>query len=336
MYLGYNFWIPLNEVFDEPKSFPSSCYNRLSHSFKAFYVCRSIFNYFKTMERTNILLLIMTFLGFNTYSQSLTEVTGIRFYEHHSSTINDDAPFGWGANGSQSGYDFVNNEYYHSFNLDNFANYLNGEEANIDMVEHNGPFGNGSDFGFTSGVSTIWGGDISGNGTTMWVTAPSTMNYTTVSDASELEEAYNAGAPSVAVNAVAENGVYIGKIRNSDLYVIMRCYDVNNVYVDTGLPQDAYFDFDYKYATVSSTSIQELNQVDLTVSPNPSTDQIRIDADVVIDQVRIYSLDGKLVLEEFILNENDPIDLSQLEAGIYSLVATTKENEIVSKKIVKK
>ena len=83
---------------------------------------------------------------------------------------------GQGASGVQSAYDFVNHTYYNSYDSATFDAYTNGEEANIDMAEHNGPYGNQGPFGFTSGVSSIWNGDIQGNGTTMWMMAPPGFN----------------------------------------------------------------------------------------------------------------------------------------------------------------
>lgn len=115
-----------------------------------------------------LLLLACVFALSKTWAQQVAEVTGLRFYEHHSTDMTGE-PFGNGADGSKSGYDFVKRQFQSSFNPANMDTYLNGEEQNLDMVEHNGPFGTqGASMylGFTAGVSTIWGGPIKGNSKT--------------------------------------------------------------------------------------------------------------------------------------------------------------------------
>ena len=140
---------------------------------------------------------ILSFFVFSTlvstfFSQSLIDSTGKRMYEHHSSAVTG-SNFGFGNNPGQSGYDFVNHDYYPS------NGYPTGGQSNIDMVEHNGPYGGGGNFGFTSGVSGIWSGSIVGNNTTLWVTAPSSFNYAAANDVCELRSVFNAGTPGKTI-----------------------------------------------------------------------------------------------------------------------------------------
>ena len=178
-------------------------------------------------------------------AQSLTEITGVRIYEHHSPTIAGST----GANGDQSGYDFVNHDYYASFY--NWAGYTNGEEANIDLVEHNGPTTLGGAFGFTSGVSTIWGGDIQGNGLTKFMVAPTTFDYYTITDVAEIANAFDSTLASINVEHVAENQIYLARIRNTSMYVAMNVHTINVQSSSTTWITDNYFDFDYKYGELS-------------------------------------------------------------------------------------
>jgi hypothetical protein len=202
-----------------------------------------------------LLGILLVHIGFYTIAQSLAEIKSLRFYEHHSSTINGGKPFGSGANGSQSGYDFVNHTFYNSFNAANFGPYLNGEESNIDMVEHNGYFVNESNFGFTSGVSSIWGGAIQGNNSSLWVVASGGFNYTSATTVNELKNEYDAGTPGNTINTVQTNSVYISKIRNTNLYVAVKCYNVTNIVGTPSGFQNIYFDFDYKYGTLSEGNL---------------------------------------------------------------------------------
>ena len=235
--------------------------------------------------------------------QALTETTNLRFWEHHSSDINGGANYGNAANGFQSGYDFVNHTFYSSFNTASTSGaYLNSEEVNIDMVEHNAFFGNGGDFGITSGTSSIWNGNIKGNNISLWVEAQGSFDYTTSYDVLDLKTEYNAGTPNNLINTIQENGVYISKIRGTDLFVAMKCYNVTNL---TSTPdgttvENVYFDFDYKYGTLQITNgITEVNKPKISIYPNPSNNLITVISDTKYENVTIHSLEGKIGLYWF-------------------------------------
>ncbi|NBG65090.1 T9SS type A sorting domain-containing protein [Acidiluteibacter ferrifornacis] len=262
-------------------------------------------------------------------AQNLLEKTNLTFYEHHSPAIAGSS----GANGSQSGYDFVNHTYFNSFNTANFGKYLNGEESNIDMVEHNGPYGNRSKFGFTSAVSSIWFGDIKGNGTSLWVKASNNFNYNTATTVLELETEYNAGTPSANIDTVLENGIYISKIRNSNLFVAIKCYNVTN---KTPGNNNIYFNFDYKYGSLS-VSIKELTKDQIAIFPNPSSDYISIVNNAISDvqSIAIYSLNGQALLHQTLKNKNERIAISNLPNSAYILVLVDKNGARYTKKWVK-
>jgi hypothetical protein len=275
------------------------------------------------MKKTLLLLCVCLPSYQLIHGQSLTTVTGLRLYEHHSSAMNNGAPFGSGANGSQSGYDFVNRDYYNSFDTATFGEYAGGEEANIDMVEHRGPFGapmgGSKKFGFTSGVSTIWNGDIKGNGTTKWMKAPASFNYASINNVSNISSVYNASAATTNIDSVEEGTVYLAKIRNTSLYVAMRCYNIHNVSSQGGVA-DAYFDFDYKYGTFAPTGITELGDNGaLILYPNPASSQLTIkNTSDAVFATRILSIYGQEI-QSFSLGKNSvkSIDISNLSSGVY-------------------
>ena len=62
--------------------------------------------------------------------------------------------------------------------------------------------------------------------------------------------------------------------------------------------------------------IQELDDVFVQVYPNPTTGKLKISCDKKIDQVSIFSLDGKL-MQQMLYNIEDQIDLSNLNSGVY-------------------
>lgn len=235
--------------------------------------------------RTFTTLLLSTITPFFCFAQKTTEKKSVRFYEHHSSDLNGGNPFGMGANGSQSGYDFVKHAYYNSFNPSNGGKWTATELANIDMVEHNGPYGGSSSpanpFGFTSATSSIWAGDIKGNDLTVFAEAPSTFKYEDASDVSYIKKAFPT-TTTKSIAAVVANKVYLAKIRNTDLYVAIKVTNVKNG-TSTMKPgvdvASVYFDFDYKYGTyVAGTGVASIdnNAGTFSITPNPSKGSFEI------------------------------------------------------------
>jgi endonuclease/exonuclease/phosphatase family metal-dependent hydrolase len=68
------------------------------------------------------------------------------------------------------------------------------------------------------------------------------------------------------------------------------------------------------------------------VYPNPAADVINIGGDQVFDQIRLYSQDGKLLLEEAL--STNRIDISNLKAGVY-ILTLSYQKQLIRKKIIK-
>lgn len=287
------------------------------------------------MKKLSLLLVSLILSSQVIRAQALSSVTGLRFYEHHSSTINGGADFGSGVNPSQSGYDFVKRAYYPS--LKPGGAYTAAELENIDMVEHNGYYGGTANFGFTSGVSTIWGGAIKGNSTTLWMEAPAGFNFTTITKVSDISSVFKVASATKAIAAVKESGIYLAQIRGTKLYVAMRCYNIKNA-TSSGGKQDVYFDFDYKYGTLSSTGITELKESQrLSVYPNPATNHLMIQNTSEMNlNAKLVSLYGQDVFS-FSLDKaaNKDLDMSNLSSGLYWLVCQSEDGSTVTEKIIK-
>ena len=288
--------------------------------------------------RRHLLVLSLLGSGLAAYAQPLSSVTGLKLYEHHSSTINGGAPFGSSANGSQSGYDFVNRVYYNSFNPQTFGAYAAGEEANIDMVEHNGGFGNGGPFGFTAGVSTIWGGDIKGNGKTKWMEAPASFNYTTANNVTAIKSVYDSTVAALSIATVTANKVYLARIRNSQLYVAMRVTEVKNA-TGTGGVQDVYFTFEYKYGIyVAPTGIDDPElKAGITLFPNPVRSLLTLSSKLNEPvSVTVVTLYGRQ-LQSLMLpaNTTRSIDIAALPAGHYFVTCKAAGGNSYTQQLIK-
>lgn len=275
--------------------------------------------------------------GLAMHAQSLTAVNNLRLYEHHSSTINNGAPFGSNANGSKSGYDFVNRAYFGSFNAATFGAYTNGEQANIDMVEHNSRFGNNGKFGITSGVSSIWNGDIKGNNTTVWMEAPASFNYNNANNVSQIVTAFNPATASKSIAEIKENTVYLARIRNTNLYVAMRAYNVHNVTGSAAI-QDVYFDFDYKYATYVPTGLEDKTLASaLTLSPNPATDHITLKNTTQQPlTAKMVSAYGQVIRTVSVSGNQDLVmDINSISSGIYFVICSFEDGRSYTHKFIK-
>jgi hypothetical protein len=79
--------------------------------------------------------------------------------------------------------------------------------------------------------------------------------------------------------------------------------------------------------------INELTKIDVKVYPNPTNDNFRIESVVEIENVSIYSLDGKL-MKTIPYSNGEKIDISNYNAGIY-LVKVASEGRFNTIRIVK-
>ncbi|MES2780792.1 MAG: T9SS type A sorting domain-containing protein [Bacteroidota bacterium] len=268
------------------------------------------------------------------HAQEVTEVKGLRLYEHHSSDMTS-MPFGNGADGSKSGYDFVNRRYFKSFNEANMGAYSNGEEQNIDMVEHEGMFGTSGMskiLGFTAGVSSIWSGQIKGNEQTKWhLVTNGLAAYDATSTKAALIALYNPAKAQFAVTEVKDNEVYVGRIRGSNLYVLVKCTGSKQPFSapDGSTMDNSYFNFDYKYTGSAPTGIAEAtNNISITVFPNPASEKLVIRS--VSDNfsgafVRIVDALGKEVYNASVAGNNVEVNTSALKQGLYYVVLTNSE-----------
>ncbi|RYE20221.1 MAG: T9SS type A sorting domain-containing protein [Sphingobacteriales bacterium] len=253
------------------------------------------------MHKFTFALLVLS-LPLISIAQPTAEIKNIRIYEHHSSSINQNLPYGYGANGSTSGYDFVNNVYYGSFNPTTMGSWTTEEQANIDMVEHNGCYND--PFGLTSATSSIWAGDIKGNDITVYAEAPAGFVYDSANDASYIKDAIPASTSKEIAEVVA-NKVYLAKIRNMELYVAIKVTNVKNISPNTSPgvdPDDVYFDFDYKYGYYFPTGVQNVakNEDAFSIYPNPAKGNFQVkdlpqQLNKNIATVRIVDMTGKTV-----------------------------------------
>jgi hypothetical protein len=74
----------------------------------------------------------------------------------------------------------------------------------------------------------------------------------------------------------------------------------------------------------------------IVMSPSPASGELRFTCDVQIDQVDIYTLDGKIVMSENLSSPQGLISVSTLSEGIYVVKAITAEGIWMSKVMVER
>lgn len=76
------------------------------------------------------------------------------------------------------------------------------------------------------------------------------------------------------------------------------------------------------------TGISELiNQNGIIIYPNPATETINIQSSEKINSIKIFSVEGKLVLEKALRKNNTTLNVSELSQGIYFMLCITEGGE---------
>ncbi|MCT4581980.1 MAG: T9SS type A sorting domain-containing protein [Flavobacteriales bacterium] len=117
----------------------------------------------------------------------------------------------------------------------------------------------------------------------------------------------------------------------------------------TGLAPDVYTAIVVDDAGCSATSIVTIeagnfvsvdevkeNDLDLNVYPNPTSNQLNIQANQLIKSVAIVNLSGQVLYSKNAMSESFSIDVNHLSSGIYFYQLETKDGEMITNRFVKK
>ncbi|MDR0207008.1 MAG: T9SS type A sorting domain-containing protein [Bacteroidales bacterium] len=77
------------------------------------------------------------------------------------------------------------------------------------------------------------------------------------------------------------------------------------------------------------------NNLQVKIFPNPASDSIIIECNIVIESVQIFNETGQVVLSKSVKEEKTVIDTSNLLSGIYLIVVKTDNNTHTGKLIIK-
>lgn len=109
-------------------------------------------------------------------------------------------------------------------------------------------------------------------------------------------------------------------------------YGIAGEWNDIALTNSIYYVIEYNN-TLGIRSNEQL--ASLQIFPNPTKEKIEVTSTIEIKKIEVRAVDGKIVREVNAVKKIEIIDLTGLTNGIYFVDVTTKDNSVITKKIVK-
>ena len=165
---------------------------------------------------------------------------------------------------------------------------------------------------FTSGsydYNLCIGGKIDGTPITPWLTT------------SPASGSINAGANVTETVTVNSNGMNVGDTKTAKLHCFSSDIENSEVVVPVSL-------------TITDVSVNEHNQIEVKVYPNPATNFVQVSSDQ-IQRVEIYNMMGQLVFEQNYNESHIVIPTSSIAPGTYAVKVTASNGTITKQVVVK-
>ena len=165
---------------------------------------------------------------------------------------------------------------------------------------------------FTSGsydFNLCLGGKIDGTPITPWLT-------TTPANGS-----INAGANVSETVSVNSNGMNVGDVKTAKIHCFSSDIENGEALVSVSL-------------TITDVSVNEHNQIEVSVYPNPATNFVQVSSDQ-IQRVEIYNMMGQLVFEQNYNDAQVTIPTNGMVPGTYAVVVSTRESRVTKQVIVR-
>jgi hypothetical protein len=86
--------------------------------------------------------------------------------------------------------------------------------------------------------------------------------------------------------------------------------------------------------TMSITSINEVNDNNVQVYPNPAKDVINVVSDQNISNIKLINLTGQLFIDYEVTGNELRLDISKYVKGLYFLQIETTDGDVTTKRIV--
>lgn len=118
------------------------------------------------------------------------------------------------------------------------------------------------------------------------------------------------------------NEVYVGKIRNGNLYVLLKITATNPATkTPNGTVEDnIYFEFDYKYTTATTGFLEAANTFNGNIFPNPANEVLNITrGEATPATLELVDLTGKVVASQHLTSTQEQLNVSNIPSGLYLL-----------------
>ena len=163
--------------------------------------------------------------------------------------------------------------------------------------------------GSTYDYNLCIGGKIDGTPITPWLTTSSASG------------SINAGANVTETVTVNSNGMNVGDTKTAKLHCFSSDIENSEVVVPVSL-------------TITDVSVNEHNQIEVKVYPNPATNFVQVSSDQ-IQRVEIYNMMGQLVFEQNYNESHIVIPTSSIAPGTYAVKVTASNGTITKQVVVK-
>jgi hypothetical protein len=87
---------------------------------------------------------------------------------------------------------------------------------------------------------------------------------------------------------------------------------------------------------VANTAGLEENKMDVSIFPNPAADVLNVNTSLEVTSVKVFGLDGKIVLSENVDGFNVQINIAELTSGAYIVEAIGANGGVVRTNFIKK
>jgi PKD repeat protein len=140
---------------------------------------------------------------------------------------------------------------------------------------------------------------------------------------------------NTSTNAISYNWSF-GDGASSTIASPAHTYSTTGIFTVTLVAANQCFSDTFTYVvTISVTSLNELQQEgSFSVFPNPASTNISIQYPGVIKHIIIYDCSGKQVYSCEAIKEQNKIDVSIFERGLYLVKLVDDNNKVMTKKLV--
>lgn len=153
------------------------------------------------------------------------------------------------------------------------------------------------------------GGKIDGTPITPWLTV------------NPISGSINAGANVNETVTVNSNGMNVGDTKTAKVHCYSSYLEKSEVVIPVTM-------------TVTDVAVNELNQIEVKVYPNPATNFVQVSSDQ-IQRVEVYNIMGQLVFEQNYSDSQVTISTTGMAPGTYAVKVTATNGTVTKQVIVK-